>query len=107
MEFKAWNTPLGFNEEVGAIYTVQGFEYDYVGVILGPDFVLRNGRIEVEHSQNADKPLLSKWIDPALRDQAIRNIYYVLLTRAKKGIWLYAVNPALQEFLRTNVDRFR
>lgn len=107
MEFKAWNTPLGFNEEVGAIYTVQGFEYDYVGVILGPDFVLRNGRIEVEHSQNADKPLLSKWIDPALRDQAIRNIYYVLLTRAKKGIWLYAVNPALQEFLRTNVERFR
>ena len=35
--------PAGFGQ-VGCVYTAQGFEYDYAGVILGPDFVWREGR---------------------------------------------------------------
>ena len=33
-----WATdPAGFGQ-VGCLHTAQGFEYDYSGVILGPDF---------------------------------------------------------------------
>ncbi|KPA91577.1 hypothetical protein PF66_01860 [Pseudomonas asplenii] len=103
MAFKEWNQLVGYHEEVGAIYTVQGFEYDYVGVILGPDIVLRNGRIEIEPSCNADKRLSNMRTDPAVRKQVIRNIYYVLLTRARRGVVLYAVDPALQQFMLTNI----
>jgi len=101
MAFKAWNLPLGYHEEIGAIYTVQGFEYDHVGVILGPDIVLRNGRIEINPACNADKRLSNTRAESAVREQVIRNIYYVLLTRAKKGVVLYAVDPALQAQLLT------
>ena len=31
--------------EVGCIHTSQGLELEYVGVIVGPDFVVRNGRV--------------------------------------------------------------
>ncbi len=38
-----WATdPAGFGQ-VGCVYTAQGFEYDYAGVILGPDLVWRDG----------------------------------------------------------------
>jgi hypothetical protein len=40
-----WATdPAGFGQ-VGCIYTAQGFEYDYAGVILGPDLVWRDGQV--------------------------------------------------------------
>jgi len=107
MAFKAWNSVLGFNEEVGAIYTVQGFEYDYVGIIIGPDLVLKGDRIEVEYEHNADKWVRNVRNDPTLRDEAIRNIYYVLMTRAKKGVFLYAVDEPLRKFLQTSVGRSR
>ncbi len=34
------SAPEGINQ-VGCVYTAQGFEFDYVGVIFGPDLVLR------------------------------------------------------------------
>ncbi|MFA1047228.1 DNA/RNA helicase domain-containing protein, partial [Pseudomonas ficuserectae] len=32
-------------EQVGCIHTCQGLEVDYIGVIIGPDLVVRNGRV--------------------------------------------------------------
>jgi hypothetical protein len=36
-----WASDPGGIEQVGCIYTAQGFEFDYVGVIFGPDLVYR------------------------------------------------------------------
>ncbi|MBB5083337.1 hypothetical protein HNR40_008840 [Nonomuraea endophytica] len=36
--------PNGFGQ-VGCVYTAQGFEYDWNGVILGPDLTVRDGQI--------------------------------------------------------------
>ena len=36
-----WAGDPGGLEQVGCVYTAQGFEFDYVGVILGPDLVYR------------------------------------------------------------------
>jgi len=78
-----WATdPAGFGQ-VGCSYTAQGFEYDWNGVILGPDLVWRQDRWVA-------RPAVSK--DPALRgvpepvaDRLLRNVYKVLLTRAWSG----------------------
>ena len=46
--------PAGF-DQVGCIYTAQGFEYDYSGVIIGPDLVWRTDHWEArpEHSRDS------------------------------------------------------
>jgi DUF2075 family protein len=92
-----WATdPAGF-AQVGCIYTAQGFEYDWNGVIFGPDLVWRTDRWVAQ-------PKGSK--DPALRglaetdaDPLLRNVYKVLLTRGMVGTVLHSVDPETQAFL--------
>lgn len=102
--YAEWNRKVGMHEEVGAIFTVQGFEYDYVGVLIGPDLAYSDQTLRVRPTPQ-EYPLLKKYLNresvPAdERKQnfarAIRNIYYVLLTRAKKGVFIYAADPGLQ-----------
>lgn len=45
--------PAGFGQ-IGCLYTAQGFEYDYAGVILGPDLVWRDDRWVAVRSANKD-----------------------------------------------------
>jgi DUF2075 family protein len=89
--------------QVGCIHTFQGLEQKWVGVILGPDLVYRDGEIKalVEHNEEFRGPS-SK--DEAVRERAerlIRNIYYVLLTRGLNGIVIYACDDKLRNHLRT------
>ncbi len=37
-----WASDAAGFEQVGCVYTAQGFEYDYAGVIIGPDLVWRS-----------------------------------------------------------------
>lgn len=93
--------PKGF-DQIGCVYTAQGFEYDWNGVIFGPDLVWRRDRwIGV--------PSGSK--DPAMRgvpqdsfDQLIRNTYKVLLTRGLTGTIVYSVDSETQEHLRELIE---
>jgi uncharacterized protein len=45
--------PAGFSQ-VGCVYTAQGFEYDWNGVIIGPDLVWRGDRWEHRRKENRD-----------------------------------------------------
>lgn len=110
-KFADWNMEPGFLRDVGAIYTVQGFEHDYVGVIIGPDLVINNNGLAIRKSNQKYGPLQdflkgtlslpekNRKAKEAEFSQAIRNIYYILLTRAKKGVFIYAVDPELQNAL--------
>ncbi len=52
-----WATdPAGFGQ-VGCVYTAQGFEYDWNGVIIGPDLVWRDGGWVVVRSASKDPGL--------------------------------------------------
>jgi hypothetical protein len=39
--------------EVGCIHTCQGLELDYVGVLIGPDFIVRNGVVETDATKRS------------------------------------------------------
>lgn len=94
-----WATdPRGLGQ-VGCIYTAQGFEYDWAGIILGPDLKFRDGVLTTDNRENKDKNIPQK-LSPDEADTYIRNIYKVLLTRAMEGAVVYAVDPELQEHLR-------
>ncbi|MEU4710578.1 DUF2075 domain-containing protein [Nocardia salmonicida] len=93
--------PRGFGQ-IGCIYTAQGFEYDWGGVILGPDIGVHNERIVVRREGNKDKALVGTRAKPVFDeefDMLIRNTYRVLLTRAMHGVVIYAVDPAVRELL--------
>jgi uncharacterized protein len=85
----------GFGQ-VGCIYTAQGFEYDWSGVIFGDDFVRRDGAWLPRREYSFDTPVKrAKTEFPAL----VRNTYKVLLTRGMKATAVFSTDPETQEFL--------
>ncbi|TCM39643.1 DUF2075 domain-containing protein [Kribbella sp. VKM Ac-2568] len=105
-----WATdPNGF-DQVGCVYTAQGFEYDWSGVIIGPDLVWRHGRFTTVRNANKDPAFKNrKTIDDHTFDRLVRNTYKVLLTRGMVGTILYSPDPetrdALHELMTTGLIR--
>jgi hypothetical protein len=89
-----WATdPAGFGQ-VGCVYTAQGFEYDFAGVIIGPDLVWRDGSWLLDRSANKDPSLRSvSQVPDHDFDRLVRNVYKVLLTRGMQGVGIYSPDP--------------
>ncbi len=85
--------PAGF-AQVGCVYTAQGFEYDWAGVIYGEDLVWRNGRWVAQPGKSHDTAV--KRAPLAEFDRAVRNTYKVLLTRGMVGVLLFSTDPETQ-----------
>ena len=88
--------------EIGCIHTCQGLEVDYIGVIIGPDLIVRNGEIITDAAQRSKmdssvkgyKKLLKE--DPVAAKQRadliIKNTYRTLMTRGQKGCYIYCTD---------------
>ncbi|MGW8453321.1 DNA/RNA helicase domain-containing protein [Streptomyces niveus] len=95
-----WATdPAGFGQ-VGCVYTAQGFEYDWSGVIIGPDLVWRGDHWVTDRSASKD-PVFKKSTPDADVDRLIRNTYKVLLTRGMIGTAVYSTDAETREKLRS------
>ena len=88
-------------DQVGCVYTAQGFEYDWAGVIMGPDLVWRTDRWEAHPEHSFDTAVKRGTADEF--DRAVRNTYKVLLTRGMRGTLLYSTDTETQELLRSLV----
>ncbi|WP_374459576.1 DNA/RNA helicase domain-containing protein [Microbacterium sp.] len=110
---KDWINSKDSLEEVGSIHTVQGYDLNYAGVIIGPDLRLdpATGRIVADRESYRDKK--GKENTGHLKDTFgdddlltfIRNIYGVLLTRGMRGTYVYVCDPALRERLAAALTR--
>ncbi|WP_270622011.1 DNA/RNA helicase domain-containing protein [Weissella viridescens] len=104
-------------DEVGSIYTVQGTDLNYVGVILGPSIEYdknnRSLRVNPDFSESADAKNVfetvkqdSNFSDEQIKEYRIDNIKHavnVLLTRGVHGLYIYAVNEELRnELMKLN-----
>lgn len=99
--------PSGF-DQVGCIYTAQGFEYDWNGVILGPDLVWRNGALVSVRAENKDPAFRNrKTVTDSDFDRLVRNTYKVLLTRGMVGTVLYSPDAATRQALQDLVSNGR
>jgi uncharacterized protein len=106
--------PSSINE-IGCIHTCQGLELDYVGVIIGPDLVVRDGEIvtrpeardRYDSSIRGYKKRLRADPEGARRDAraVILNTYRTLMTRGMKGCYVYCVDGGLAEHLRVYAGR--
>lgn len=94
--------PMGI-EQVGCIYTAQGFEFDYAGVIIGEDLKYDKNRKEIITDRNATRdPVLRQNLAVATMtfDDYVRNIYRVLMSRGMKGCYLYIIDVPLREYFK-------
>ncbi len=95
--------------EVGCVHNVQGLEFEYIGVIIGPDLQYQNGKVITDYTKRAytEKSLYGihtlikkdKEYYESLADTIIRNTYRVLLTRGLKGCYVYCVDKNLNAYL--------
>ena len=90
--------PKGF-DQIGCVYTAQGFEYDWNAVIFGPDLVWRAGAWVGDRSGSRDPAM--RGITPEHFETLVKNTYKVLLTRGLVGTILYSVDEETQEHFRT------
>src|SRR5690606_25140983 len=103
--------------EVGCIHTCQGLELEYVGVIIGPDLVVRNGRVitdaakrsRQDRSVHGFKKMLKT--DPeaakAAADRIIKSTYRTMMTRGLKGCYVFCTDPETNEFFRQAANGVR
>lgn len=100
-----WATEDGGFDQVGCVYTAQGFEYDWNGVILGPDLVWRDGRFTTVRAANRDPDFKnSKKVSDLRFDKLVRNVYKVLLTRGMVGTVIYSTDKQTRDALRALID---
>jgi hypothetical protein len=90
------STPRGF-DQVGCIYSAQGFEWDYVGVIVGPDLVWREGRWVADRAKSEDTAGARREKDPARLASLLENTYRVLFTRGMRGCFVYCCDAQTRE----------
>ena len=90
-------------KQCGCIYTAQGFEFDYAGVIIGPDlkYDTVTKQIITDKSESQD-PVLKRTVAEANMtfDEYVRNIYRVLMSRGMKGCYLYIVDEPLRQYFK-------
>lgn len=97
-----WATdPAGFGQ-VGCIYTAQGFEYDWNGIIIGPDLVWRGNGWAAIRDANKDPEFRGRTrVSGHDFERLVRNVYKVLLTRGMIGTVLYSPDPETNAMLRS------
>lgn len=101
------NSPTSV-DEVGSIHTIQGYDLNYAGVIIGKDlrYDAISSRIYFDRTNYHDprgttnnRMLGISYSDDDIL-QFVRNIYAVLLTRGMLGTYLYVCDEPLREHLR-------
>ena len=88
--------------EIGCIHTVQGYDLNYAGVIIGEDikFDAVSGRIVSDKSNYWDQQGKSGIADnPELLRDYLINIYLTLMTRGIKGTYIYVCDDALRKYM--------
>jgi len=93
--------PRGINQ-VGCIYTAQGFEFDYVGVIFGRDLRWDPASESWIGDRSESYDSIVKRSGAQFTD-LVKRTYRVLLTRGMKGCYLHLQDPATRRQFATRV----
>jgi len=106
-----WINSANSVNEVGSIHTVQGYDLNYAGVIIGPELSYdevskrlvfkRESYFDSKGKENNPRLGISYSDEDLL--EFIKNIYRVLMTRGIKGTYLYVCDPKLAGKLRTSL----
>ncbi len=111
---QSWIIKPNSVSEVGCIHTCQGLEVDYVGVIVGKDLIVRNGKVLTVAEERAStdksihgwKKMLKENPEETRRklDLIIKNTYRTLMTRGMKGCYVYFEDKETEEYFKNRLS---
>jgi uncharacterized protein len=109
-----WAIARNSVDQIGCIHTCQGLEFDYVGVIVGPDLVVRDGIVVTDGFNRSKNDQSIKGFksqfkknpkEAALRvDAIIKNTYRTLMTRGQKGCFIYCTDKETNEYFKSRIN---
>ncbi len=110
-----WITAAESVKQIGCIHTCQGLEVDYIGVIIGPDLVARNGQVHTHPEKRSKQDQSIKGYKKAMKsdpaggrakaDAIVRNTYRTLMTRGMKGCYVYCTDLEAAAYFRARIAR--
>lgn len=98
-----WASDPGGLEQVGCVYTAQGFEFDYVGIIIGPD-------LRYDWDKNAWVGDKKHSFDSVVKrsgdrfTELVKNTYRVLFTRGIKGCYVHFMDEGTRKFFQSRLE---
>jgi DUF2075 family protein len=102
-------SPESINE-IGCIHTCQGLEVDYVGVIIGPDLLYKDGKVLTNPAARDKNDSTVKGYKKLIEENPeegkarvraiIKNTYRTLMTRGMKGCYVYCMDNDLNKYLK-------
>ena len=111
-----WATSKDGIKQVGCVHTSQGVEFDWLGVLIGPDLVFADGKAQGDPAKRAKTDSsLKGWKksfkeakgNEELREQVLEKVqqiikctYKVLLSRGRKGCFVWCADAQLREYLK-------
>lgn len=98
-----WAYEPGGIDQVGCVYTAQGFEFDYVGVIWGPDLTYDFERRTWKGERKQSCDTVVKRSKERFTD-LVKNTYRVLLSRGLKGCYVYFMDRDTKRFVRSRME---
>jgi uncharacterized protein len=115
-----WATSKDGIAQVGCIHTSQGLEFDWLGVLIGSDLAYREDRVVGDPAKRASTDAsLNGWkteFRAAAGNQQkqqdildkvqsiIKSTYKVLLSRGRKGCYVWCADPALREYFKERLE---
>jgi hypothetical protein len=101
-----WASDPGGIAQVGCVYTAQGFEFDYVGVIFGPDLIYRpmDGGWIGQRDQSEDR-VVRRGVTAEAFTRYVKSTYRVLLTRGLRGCYVYFMDTQTRDFFLNRTER--
>jgi uncharacterized protein len=112
---QGWLIQPDSDKQVGCIHTCQGLELDYVGVIVGPDLIVRNGELMTAPAARAKTDTSLKGFKKEFKtdpiratqkaDEIIRNTYRTLMSRGMKGCYVWFSDPETADYFRNHLPK--
>jgi len=101
-QFWRWATHKSGMEQVGTVYTAQGFEFDYIGIIFGKDLVYREaeGGWVAKPENSYDTQVTRN--NQSLTDH-LKHVYRVLMSRAHKGVYIYFMDTETRHLFESKI----
>jgi len=98
-----WATdPNGINQ-IGCVYTAQGFEFDYIGIIFGTDLVYNLDEQQwVGNKKNSEDTVVKRSKDKFTK--LVQDTYRVLLTRGMKGCYVCFMDKDTERFVKSRIE---
>lgn len=90
-------------DQVGCVYTAQGFEFDYIGVIFGLDLTYNLDAQEWEGHKDQSHDTVVKRSNDQFID-LVKNTYRVLLTRGLKGCYVCFMDRDTERFVKSRME---